>query len=103
MLALHGDVGAKYSLLKKPLNIFESNQTIGNEDLEQLVQHGIIKDKTDQVGLKIYLQAEFPKLKEQFVESVVSVAKQSFYVGCEIILHCSSDLDEMTALCKEFS
>ncbi|MCC8417394.1 MAG: ATP-dependent protease [Rickettsia endosymbiont of Bryobia graminum] len=103
MLALHGDVGAKYSLLKKPLNIFESNQTIGNEDLEQLVQHGIIKDKSDQVGLKIYLQEEFPKLKEQFVESVVSVAKQSFYAGCEIILHCSSDLDEMTALCKEFS
>ncbi|XVN43279.1 MAG: glycoside hydrolase family 3 N-terminal domain-containing protein [Candidatus Rickettsia vulgarisii] len=98
MLALHGDLGAKYSLFKKPLNIFESNQAIDEKDLEQLAQYDI----TNRIDFEKYIQEEFPKLKAQFVESIANVAVQSVNVGCDIVLHCSADLQEMTAVCEAF-
>lgn len=103
MLALHGEIGAKYSIVKKPLTIFEkqdSTTTISNQDLEKLIEYGIIKDKSDQTGLKKYLVEEFPKLKAEFVTSIVEVARQTIVAGCDLVLHCSGDIQEMTAVCR---
>jgi beta-glucosidase-like glycosyl hydrolase len=103
MLALHGEIGAKYSIVKKPLTIFEkqdSTTTISDQDLEKLIEYGIIKDKSDQTGLKKYLVEEFPKLKAEFVASIAKIARQTIAAGCDLVLHCSGDIQEMTAICQ---
>lgn len=38
--------------------------------------------------------------KEQFIQSLCNVAEQTLDAGCDLVFHCTGDIDEMTALCE---
>lgn len=63
MLALHGEIGAKY-----------------------------LKHKAD--------IEKFPELKNQFIGSIARVAYDILQAGCDLVLHCSGNIAEMTAICQ---
>lgn len=101
MLALHGEIGKKYSAVNKPLTIFAEQSSItaiDDNNLDELIQLGIIKDKSDQISLEKYLANEFPKVKAEFTASIAKIAGQAIRAGCDLVIHCSSDIDEMTAI-----
>lgn len=101
MLALHGEIGKKYSEIIKPLTIFTEQSSllaIDNANLAELIKLGVIKDQLDQVGLERYLANELPKIKAEFTASIVKVAGQAINAGCDLVIHCNGDLNEMTAI-----
>ena len=36
-----------------------------------------------------------PEVKEEYLANLRSIAKQSLAAGCDIVLHCSGDIEEM--------
>lgn len=38
--------------------------------------------------------------KEQFIHSLCEVARQTLDAGCDLVFHCTGDIDQMTALCE---
>jgi len=63
MLALHGEIGAKYLLHKNEIK-------------------------------------QFPELKAEFTASMARVANETLQAGCDLVLHCNGDIEEMTAICQ---
>jgi beta-glucosidase len=40
---------------------------------------------------------------KQFIQSLCTVAKQTLDSGCDLVFHCTGDINEMTALCDTIS
>ena len=102
MLALHGDIGTRYNELKKVTNI-EKSQPISQEYIEILLKLGVIKEDfvlTDQDSRSQYLEEQYEQSKLDFTKSLCGVALSSFEAGCNIILHCTGDIYQMSAICE---
>ncbi|WP_375319402.1 glycoside hydrolase family 3 N-terminal domain-containing protein [Candidatus Tisiphia endosymbiont of Oplodontha viridula] len=108
MGALHAKISDEYSkclkidliLRKYPVtDAKEMLNTMSDEDLKVLIDGGIVKDRYDYVGLQRFL-THFAKIRAEWIRSLVEVAKQIITVDNNyIVLHCSGDIEEMSALC----
>ncbi|MGC0372380.1 MAG: hypothetical protein DGJ47_001092 [Rickettsiaceae bacterium] len=101
MLALHGELGKKLSTLKKIIKAIEDNQQINlywmrdyqdyfNETLNGLSSREITKECWKQVRI----------LQPEYNTSLKEAAKSSLEAGCDIVLHCSGNIEEISALCE---
>ncbi|MFK8039923.1 MAG: glycoside hydrolase family 3 N-terminal domain-containing protein [Rickettsiaceae bacterium] len=68
MLALHGGIGAKYFNSRNPIN-----------PVDPLVMQG-------------------KKCHFEFIQSLCNIASQSLNAGCDILCHCSGNIEEMQAI-----
>ncbi len=105
MHALHTENCPNYLLVKQLLTLVKK-QDINNpkykEILGELIKQGNIKsNSTLDSGEQLMEQliAALPTLQPVFTKSIVKVAMQAIEVGCDLVLHCSGNFQEMTAIC----
>ena len=99
MLALHGEVGVKKSVLKKI-------KILVNQDKEWQSQYGaklqdlfdIDAKILDNEKISVLCDKKEEELKEDFLKSLTLVSKQALAAGCDFLLHCSGDIEEMIAV-----
>ena len=98
MYALHGKVGQQKSLLTK-ISLALQNKEWKNEYQEDLKKLFAV-DITDKEGQEIIdiCQKQQELIKPLFCKSLATVTKEAIVAGCDIVLHCSSDLQEMKAV-----
>ena len=100
MYALHGMIGKKNATLKKIIKLAETEghwKELYSESLEKLF--GI---STNQVGNTLMIeicQKKLEEIKPEFLESLCKVTTMTLTAGCDIVLHCSGDIEEMRAVC----
>ncbi len=54
---------------------------------------------SDDIGM-LALHGEIKLGKAEFINSLVIVTKQIINAGCDLVLHCSGDINEMKAICQ---
>lgn len=99
MYALHGEVGQKISLLKRVIKAVNDNQDWKTEYGELLLS--LVKIDVSKIGNILILEEcekKLMDLKQEFLASLQKVTKMSIEAGCDIILHCSGELDEMKSV-----
>lgn len=77
MSALHGKIGTEY------------REASG---LSLSVEAGYVQGLEDAANLQ--------KLRKEYISSLAQATKKSFAAGCDMVLHCSGNLEEMQAVCK---
>ena len=56
----------------------------------------------NQVGNTLMIeicQKKLEEIKPEFLESLCKVTTMTLTAGCDIVLHCSGDIEEMRAVC----
>lgn len=110
MGALHSENCITYLLVKQLLVFLEKQDTNNpkynepkyNEILEELIKQKILKSNSgleQKAQLMEELMTCLPKLKTVFTDSIVKAVWQALAAGCDLVLHCSGDLQEMTKIC----
>jgi beta-glucosidase-like glycosyl hydrolase len=103
MLALHGDIGVKYHSIKNLMNITLSSRPPQDSYIQTLEELGLIADdfssQPEEAKLQ-YIQEQYRQSKLDFTQSLCDAALSSLIAGCDAILHCTGDIDEMTAICE---
>ena len=101
MYALHGKIGQQKSLLNKVISLASKGEEWKNKYHEGLKKSLMIdiSTKNDQEIIEI-CQKEQKLIEPLFCNSIAEVTKESINAGCDIILHCSADLQEMEAVYK---
>ncbi|GAB4167189.1 MAG: hypothetical protein Tsb006_6370 [Rickettsiaceae bacterium] len=99
MYALHGEVGKKRGILKKVIKLAENN-IVWKEDYAELLEE-FLGINTYQIGNPAIIDICNKKLQDSntdFLESLAKVTKMSLDAGCDMVLHCSGDINEMRAV-----
>ena len=98
MYALHGKVGQQKSLLATIFLALQNKEWKNEyqEDFKKLFAIDIA-DKEGQEIIDI-CQQEQELIKPLFCKSLATVTKEAIVAGCDIVLHCSADLQEMEAV-----
>ncbi|NRB10807.1 MAG: glycoside hydrolase family 3 protein [Rickettsiaceae bacterium] len=75
------------------------------DDICMYALHGEVGRKLSNLK-KNTSDEEFSLKKEQFktdfIASLVKVTKMSLDAGCDLVIHCSGDIDEMKSICQNF-
>ncbi len=101
MYALHGEIGKKIVVLERVIKLAESAKDWKTPYADEL--NTLLKINTDQVDKASIIdtcQAKLDELEPEFLESLRHVTKLSLEAGCNIVLHCSGDLEEMHTVCE---
>ena len=101
MYALHGEIGQKKSLLNKIILLASKGMEWKNkyqEDFEKLFIINV-SSKNDQEIIEI-CKKEQKIIEPLFCKNLAKITRESIEAGCDVILHCSSDLQEMEAVYK---
>ncbi len=99
MYALHGEVGKVRSTLKKVIQLAQDNKDWKKDYSDSLTE--LFDFDTAGMGTIEVIELCRKKLsltKSDFIESLKNVTKMSLKAGCDIVLHCSGDIDEMKAI-----
>ena len=104
MYALHGDIGKRKLLLSKTIKLASKEEqdwknSSYKEDFMKLFGVDISK-KNNQEILDYCIDKE-KEIKPLFCQSMAIAAKESLAAGCDIVLHCSGDLEEMKIINRE--
>lgn len=103
MFALHGEIGVKKALLKR---LDDMSKKEGDWLAEFTSKYGeVFAQKFDispgqvtEAELKQIYEEKQAEIKEEFLSSLAHVSKLSIDYGCDYVLHCSGDLEEMQAI-----
>lgn len=101
MYALHGKIGQQKSLLKNIMSLALQSKEWKNkyqEDFKKLFAIDV-STKDNQEIMEI-CQKQQTVIEPVFCESLAKISSQSISAGCDIVLHCSADLQEMEAVYK---
>ncbi len=101
MYALHGTIGEKNATLKRILSLAKDDKPWKEEYSEKLEK--MFSFDTHNIGNPIIIEQcenKLQEIKPEFLESLYKVTRMSLDAGCDIVLHCSGDLEEMQAICK---
>lgn len=101
MYALHGEIGKKIVVLKRVMQLTELSKdwrTLYAEELNTLLE--INTDQVDDASIIDTCQEKLDEIKPEFLESLGCVTRLSIEAGCDIVLHCSGDLEEMYTVCE---
>ena len=102
MYALHGEIGKKSAILKRVLKLASQNKQWKEQYAEELEK--TFGFNAYELGNSIIIEQcenKLLEIKPVFLESLAKVTKMTLEAGCDIILHCSGDLEEMQAVCRE--
>lgn len=108
MFALHGELGTKKALLKR-LDAAAKKNTDWAEPYK--LNHSELFNKTFDVSINSMSENDLLELchqkeaeiKKDFLASLANVSKLSIESGCNYVLHCSGDLEEMQAITAVFN
>ncbi|MDG1436779.1 MAG: glycoside hydrolase family 3 N-terminal domain-containing protein [Rickettsiaceae bacterium] len=100
MYALHGAIGTKHMILKKIINLIskEKEWQQYSKDLNELFNIDSLPSQNPE--MEEWCQNKLEEVNPEFLASLQNITKLSLEAGCDIILHCSGDIEEMTAVCK---
>lgn len=87
MGALHGDVGKEYEMLKDLYKKLDEYNNLNREKAFLLEQ----------------LDIKLDEAKSKFCDSLAIASSKAFDAGCDAIMHCSGDLDEMKSIINSMS
>lgn len=99
MYALHGEVGKKRVILQRVINLAKKSadwQTPFASSLSDLF--GINPEQQEDIAS--FCQARLEETKEDFLKNLSKLTNGTLEAGCDIVLHCSGDIDEMYAVCE---
>lgn len=102
MYALHGEIGKKCSILKRVLELASQNKQWKEKYSEALEKN--FGFSSYEIGNSIIIEQcknKLLEIKPVFLESLAKVTKMTLEAGCDIVLHCSGDLEEMQTVCRE--
>jgi len=103
MYALHGKIGKKNAILKRVINMAQKEQD-WKKNYAQSLQNLFNMDTHD-IGNALIVEMcenKLLEIKPEFLESLTKITKMTLRAGCDIILHCSGDIEEMRAVCSVF-
>ena len=96
MGALHGEAGQKYALLQRVLRFIAGNRDWKkelSESINNLFDINTTEFDNGTMSAKCKELAE--QTKPEFLSSLWDVTTNTLEAGCEYVLHCSGDLEEM--------
>ena len=119
MLALHGEIGKLYQILvkfadgtddseAKLRDYFAANNHPFIHDKELDQKYCSIKytfqtlDNTALLSDHESYKELFALLRQQYLQSISNVAISALEAGCDIVLHCSGDINEMQIILKRY-
>lgn len=103
MHALHVQNCQTYFFVQQLLDLLQKQETSDpkyNEILAKLIDNKLITENTVPLQQTQQLREALPQLKATFTESVVKAAYEAKAAGCDTVLHCSGELQEMAAICE---
>ena len=103
MYALHGIIGEKLALLKRVITLAKNEQNWKDKYSKRLKE--LFNIDTYQIGHPIIIeicQKKLLEIKPEFLESLSKVTTMTLRAGCDIVLHCSGDIEEMQAVCNAY-
>lgn len=104
MLALHGEIGKMHLLVKNLLNALQNNEEVNDNDYNSVLEfYKINPTKIQKNDLVAVLMTKMEQLDNNFLASIVKVTKMSIDAGCDFALHCSGDINEMRAICTNYT
>lgn len=92
-----------YFLAKQLLTLLDKQDIDNpryNEILAKLITGKVITENANLSEQKQQVVGVLPQLKAIFTDSIAKVAVQAKEVGCDVVLHCSGDLQAMAAICE---
>jgi beta-N-acetylhexosaminidase len=101
MLALHGEIGAKYGAINSLIDDLNNSRALKVSPLNILKKYDIIdenfseKPRQEQID---ELSSAKPQISLDFMGSLVKVAKEALESGCNIVLHCTGEFDQIKAI-----
>lgn len=96
MYALHGDVGKDMAVLKRVIKLVETGAAVEKKYADYLLsQFHINITNSDLIG---ECAKQMEKIKPSFLTSLDKATKMALNAGCDVVLHCSGDLEEMKAV-----
>ena len=101
MYALHGNLGETLGILNKVSSIAKREGEWQSNYLTNLIK--IFDDKVTKLNHSQIIDlchVRLSELKPKFLVSLNDITKMAINAGCDLILHCSGDIDEMRAVCK---
>lgn len=103
MYALHGIIGKKRSTLKKVIKLAEGDLEWRTDYAESLME--LFEINTNQItitNLEIIelCRKKLSESKIEFFDSLAKMSRMSLAAGCDLVLHCSGDINEMRAICN---
>ncbi len=99
MYALHGKIGQQKSLLRTVILLASQDREWKNKyqkDFEKLFVVDVSTKSNQEIIELCQKQQEVISLS--FCQNIAKVTKESINAGCDIVLHCSADLQEMEAV-----
>ena len=100
MYALHGLIGQKNVTLKRVIKLAEDNrkwEILYSSQLQKLLE--IDTNQVNNSSIIELCEQKLLEIKPKFLESLAKVTKLSLVAGCDIILHCSGDFEEISVIC----
>jgi beta-N-acetylhexosaminidase len=98
MGALHGELGKYYLMLKKIKEALDNQKPYNQDLVEELIAKNIIQGGED---LSSAIDKVYKDIHLKFCESLAKKAKEAITAGCDYILHCSGNLEEIKAITNE--
>lgn len=103
MLALHGEVGTKYGAIKSVLSDIDNEKPIREDSLTILKGYSIVDDgfagKTKREQL-VDISSKKEQIDLDFTKSLVKVSTAALKSGCNIVLHCTGEFEQMKAIAE---
>lgn len=105
MLALHGEVGIKKSLLMRLTAAAKKSMAYAEDYCNKYEKEFLDKFNIEikailNDNLHKLCQEKESEITEEFLNSLASASKQSIESGCNYVLHCSGDIKEMHAIAE---
>ncbi|MCP5369426.1 MAG: glycoside hydrolase family 3 protein [Rickettsiaceae bacterium] len=104
MYALYkkNNIGIKYKILKELINKIETDDIISNELAAQYQNYFLEKiELADRDKLMDKCKQYLSNIKPEFIVELHKNSNLAFKAGCDIVLHCSGDIEEMRALLED--
>lgn len=97
------DLGIKYNTLNRIISAINAGEAIP-KSLEMRYQKyfGNEIDFADKNIVLSACQDSLALIKEEFIAQLINNSNLAFKAGCDIVLHCSGNLEEMTALVEDY-
>ncbi len=99
MYALHGEIGKMRSVLKQTIKLALNNQD-WQEKFQSIFKELFdvnIKDFNNEQIIDICVQL-LKNTNKNFHSSLINITKLCLEAGCDIVLHCSGDINEIKAI-----
>lgn len=103
MYALHGEIGQKHLAMTYINKILLESDPLRSDLLSKrgdYIKHIFSLDNMDLNILEMLQSEQQDEVNRLFCDSTAKIAQLSIAAGCDIVLHCSGNIDEMYSICS---